>query len=114
MILAKELNQQKKKLLDKRKNLLRNTDKENSYNDFNLELSGGDDFDRASALNNLEINYFLSERKRMELKAIDRALKKMDKGIYGICEMCGKKIGKKRLTALPLTPYCRVCQSEME
>ena len=37
---------------------------------------------------------------------IDRALKRMDAGTYGICERCGKPIEKARIKALPYVDLC--------
>ena len=33
---------------------------------------------------------------------------------FGICQMCAKPIGMKRLGALPWTPYCIDCQQKKE
>jgi RNA polymerase-binding transcription factor DksA len=49
----------------------------------------------------------LDEIERKEVRAIDLAIKKMDDGRYGICQDCGKPISKKRLKAIPWTPYCQ-------
>ena len=35
------------------------------------------------------------------IKAIDRALAKIEEGTYGICEVSGEEISKKRLDAVP-------------
>jgi DnaK suppressor protein len=40
------------------------------------------------------------------LQKIDRALKRMDEGTYGICEICGKSIEKARIKALPYVDLC--------
>lgn len=114
MISTKELEEQKKILLEKRNSILKRIDLLRSNGESNAGSNHGDDLDRAAISGELEMNYILNDRKRMELKAIDRTIKKINNGVYGICEMCGKKIGKKRLKTLPLTPYCRICQSEME
>jgi len=48
---------------------------------------------------------------RLELKLydIERALKKIEKGKYGICEKCGKPISKKRLKLIPEAKFCLDC-----
>jgi RNA polymerase-binding transcription factor DksA len=43
----------------------------------------------------------LSARARQEIEEIDRALKKIDEGTYGICEVSGEPIPKARLQAIP-------------
>jgi RNA polymerase-binding protein DksA len=40
------------------------------------------------------------------IQKIDRALKRIDVGTYGICERCGKPIEKARLKALPYVDLC--------
>jgi RNA polymerase-binding protein DksA len=40
------------------------------------------------------------------IQKIDRALKRMDDGTYGICEVCGKPIEKARIKALPYVDLC--------
>jgi len=40
------------------------------------------------------------------LQKIDRALKRMDDGTYGICDICGKLIEKARVKALPYVDLC--------
>ena len=37
---------------------------------------------------------------------IDKALKRIDEGLYGYCEETGEKIGLGRLNANPVTLYC--------
>lgn len=49
----------------------------------------------------------LDETERDQIREIDRALKKVDSGKYGICEICGKPIALNRLKVIPWTRYCR-------
>ena len=48
----------------------------------------------------------LDSQEKKELEAIDHALLMMETGQYGLCEVCGKPIGKKRLDAIPWTTFC--------
>jgi len=41
-----------------------------------------------------------------ELEDLERALKKIKKGKYGICEKCGEPIEKGRLKAYPAATHC--------
>jgi len=45
---------------------------------------------------------------------IDAALKRIDDGTYGICQMCGKVISKVRLNAVPYARYTKACQEQLE
>jgi len=44
------------------------------------------------------------------LRDINLALEKIEKGKYGKCENCGKKIEGKRLKVLPAARVCMKCQ----
>jgi DnaK suppressor protein len=48
------------------------------------------------------------------LKNIEKALKRMQEGTYGICEKCGKKINKARLKIYPAANLCVNDQSCQE
>lgn len=48
-----------------------------------------------------------------DLAEIDRALKKIEEGTYGICEECGQPIPEERLEILPATRYCVQCASKI-
>ena len=40
------------------------------------------------------------------LADVERALSKLDEGVYGLCEECGQPIAPARLEAMPATRYC--------
>jgi RNA polymerase-binding transcription factor len=42
---------------------------------------------------------------------IERALEKLDAGVFGTCENCGAPIPDERLEAVPWTPYCVACST---
>jgi YteA family regulatory protein len=48
------------------------------------------------------------------LQRINEAIDHMDKGLYGICEDCGKEIDLERLEAIPYTTLCIHCQHQEE
>jgi RNA polymerase-binding protein DksA len=56
----------------------------------------------------------LSASATQAVEEIDRALRRMDGGSYGICERCGKKIAVARLEALPFAALCIECKSREE
>ena len=45
---------------------------------------------------------------RDSLEEVDAALKRLEQGTYGICEVCGKPIGAPRLEAMPAARLCIV------
>ncbi|MFH1312286.1 MAG: TraR/DksA C4-type zinc finger protein [Candidatus Eisenbacteria bacterium] len=48
------------------------------------------------------------------LREINAALEKLKSGTYGICEMCTKAIGVKRLKVMPSARLCIKCKSKEE
>ncbi len=70
------------------------------------------DFAAAQIRNTLDSS--ISQRHLLELEYIERALEKIDEGIYGICEMCDEAIGIQRLKAKPHAKYCIVCRQIIE
>ena len=44
----------------------------------------------------------------------ERALHRIDAGTYGVCESCGKPIGKARLLAFPRATLCVECKQRQE
>lgn len=70
--------------------------------------------DRAESSYTKEFLLSLSNAEREQLKLIDEALRRLPTKEFGICQMCAKQIGKKRLAALPWTPYCIDCQQKEE
>jgi DnaK suppressor protein len=46
---------------------------------------------------------------REHLAAADEALRKIDSGIYEICDICGGPIGEERLAARPASLICIRC-----
>jgi DnaK suppressor protein len=53
----------------------------------------------------------LSAQARAAVDEIDRALRKIEIGSYGICEKCETPIPKARLKALPYAALCVACKS---
>lgn len=87
------------------------------YNDTKeVENSGiaTDEADKAESSYTKEFLLSLSDTERKQLQLIDDALGRIQKCNYGACQMCGVKIGKKRLDAVPWAPNCIDCQQKAE
>ncbi len=57
-----------------------------------------------------EKNYLLAARQRKFLQYLDDAIKRIDRGVYGFCQDCGKLIDKARLEAVPHAQLCISCK----
>ena len=62
--------------------------------------------DQASETYDRELEEGLDEGVRETLRQIDDALKRIDEGTYGLCEVDDKPIPEDRLRALPWTTRC--------
>ena len=69
--------------------------------------AGSDAYDRDFALS-------LLSQEQDALYEIDEALKRIDLGTYGICEMSAKPIPRRRLEAIPFARFTVECQSQLE
>ncbi len=69
--------------------------------------AGSDAYDRDFALS-------LLSQEQDALYEIDQALKRIELGTYGVCEMSGKHIPRARLDAIPFARFTVECQSQLE
>jgi DnaK suppressor protein len=56
----------------------------------------------------------LDERSRGLIEEIQAALRRIEDGTFGDCEICGEPINPARLEALPIARRCVRCQEEAE
>ena len=49
-----------------------------------------------------------------QLQEINRALERMERGVYGLCEQCGTPINPARLEFMPETSLCVTCKAAQE
>lgn len=81
---------------------------------------GGDNTPLSEAMDQTQVG--LSREARAErlgrlllrLAAVERALKRLERGEYGKCVKCGRSIPSKRRTSLPEASLCIMCQEEVE
>ncbi len=63
--------------------------------------------ERALAICNLD-------REFRPLKSVRAALRRIRKGVFGVCEECEEEIHPKRLMAIPWAALCVVCQEALD
>jgi DnaK suppressor protein len=60
----------------------------------------------ATAMHDRELEGGLEEGAQQTLRDVEDALKKIEDGSYGVCEVCGRPIGADRLSAIPWARLC--------
>jgi len=70
--------------------------------------------DRASLESDRNFELRIRDRERKLLAKIQEAIKRIDDGLFGICEVCGGPISEKRLMARPVTTLCIDCKTKQE
>ena len=73
-----------------------------------------DPADRATAESDRSFTLRIRDRERRLIHKIQEAIKRLDDGVYGVCEECGEDIGAARLKARPVTTLCVSCKARQE
>jgi len=73
-----------------------------------------DEVDQASSEYMQAFSFRLRGRERFLMGKIDKALRKIDEGEYGLCEECDESISLKRLQARPEAQLCIQCKEAQE
>ena len=102
------------KLLQMRKELVQGISQSIKAESNYLSFDVGDFYDYASGDRERELAHTLTDRERERLLQVEDALRRIEEGSYGICDICGIDIQEGRLLALPFTKYCFACQEDLE
>jgi DnaK suppressor protein len=76
--------------------------------------AGDDSADAGTKAFEREHELALNQNAQDLLDQGERALARIDAGTYGVCESCGKPIGKARLLAFPRAILCVACKQREE
>ena len=101
-------------LTDKRDEILKKA-KQTLEQDMTLDTDDlSDEMDLASSEYLQSFTFRLRGREKSFLEKIEKGLRKIDEGTFGICEECGEEISVKRLEARPETTLCIRCKEDQE
>lgn len=78
------------------------------------EEGGEDTADTGAKAFEREHEMALAASHREILGQVERALRSIETSSYGVCESCGKPIGKARLQAFPRATLCLSCKQRQE
>ena len=111
---TKQIEELKQTLLE-RKELITNSinDSRESINSLkNSECN--DEFDYAEVSSDSFKEGIIANQQVKELEEIEDAIKRIQKGTYGVCEMCDESIAIGRLRAKPFAKFCTPCREIYE
>jgi DnaK suppressor protein len=97
----------RERLLNQMSGLAKESAEEMASYSLHMADSGTDNFDRDFALSLLSSD-------QDAIYEIEEALKRIEKGTYGVCELTGKVIPKARLDAIPWTRFTVEAQAQLE
>lgn len=73
-----------------------------------------DPTDRAAHETDRNFLLRVKDRERRLISKVNEAIKRIDDGTFGVCELCGEEISEKRLEVRPVTTCCIDCKKEEE
>lgn len=78
------------------------------------ESEVGDEGDVAVRSLTRDLVFELTDNERRLLDEVEAALRRIEKGTFGICEANGERIKLARLKVMPYARYCIKCQARFE
>jgi DnaK suppressor protein len=116
---AKPLNKKDLKLfrdlLDEKRRQVIDRARKTLTEDMTLQVDDlADEMDLASSESLQSFEFRLRGREKSLLGKLDLAIRKIEDGTYGACELCDEPIGRKRLEARPETSLCIRCKEDQE
>lgn len=114
------LTQRKNQLEDRKKQILRelrldavkNPNDEEEYDALFPDYGEKED-ENAAEVAAFESNLSMEKNLEISLFNVNKALKKIEDGSYGICEKCGNAINPERLEAFPSATACMECKKKI-
>ena len=90
-----------------------------SANDTIIKLKISDDkfadpFDQAAVEVSKDVELNCRDKEWHLILDIKETIMRIDSGLFGICDHCGRPISQKRLMAAPMSKLCVMCQEEIE
>jgi len=101
-------------LLNKKETILNNVRNSRENIDQLKAQDISDELDYADFISDSFKEGMIANHQLNELNQIENALKKINAGTYGICDMCGVNIPIGRLKAKPFAKFCTECRTVYE
>lgn len=107
---TKQIDELKIILLERKEKITKNIQGSRESIDSLKDSECKDEYDYAEVSSDSFKEGIIANQQIKELEEIESALKRIDKGTYGICEMCDEQIAIGRLRAKPFAKYCTPCR----
>jgi len=112
--IKKELLRQKEQIIDDLKGLSREDDHENDDRSAKFPEYGDKPDENAQEISDYSTSIVTEKVLEKSLDDIEKSLKRIEDGTYGICKYCGNPIAEKRLLARPTANSCINCKTELQ
>ncbi len=107
---TKQIEELKQILLERKELITKNIQGSRDSIDSLKNSECNDEYDYAEVSSDSFKEGIIANQQISELKEIEDALKRIEKGTYGICEMCDESIAIGRLRAKPFAKFCTPCR----
>ena len=112
---SKKQKSELKETLLKRELVIKSNIKDSKDNILKLkDMDCKDELDFAEASSDSFTSEIIAVKQAEELLEIQTALKLIENGEYGICQMCDEEVSIGRLRAKPFAKYCTPCREIYE
>jgi len=111
---TKQIEELKEILLDRKETINKNIQGSRDSIDSLKDSECKDEYDYAEVSSDSFKEGIIANQQISELNEIEDALKRIEKGTYGVCEMCDELIAIGRLRAKPFAKFCTPCREIYE
>jgi len=111
---TKQIQELKDTLVIRREQIIKSIDGSRESINSLKDTECNDDYDYAEVSSDSFKEGIIANQQVKELNEIEDALKRIEKGKYGICEMCDELIAIGRLRAKPFAKFCTPCREIYE
>ena len=111
---AKQIEELRKVLIDRKELIARNIEGSRESIDSLQSTECNDEYDYAEVSSDSFKEGIIANQQIQELSEIEDAIKRIGKGTYGVCEMCDESIAIGRLRAKPFAKFCTPCREIYE
>lgn len=111
---GKQVEELKQILLDKKELIIKHLQGSKDSMDSFKSSECRDEYDYAEISSDSFKEGIIANQQVKELAEIEEALKRVQEGTYGVCEMCDESIAIGRLRAKPFAKFCTPCREIYE